>query len=139
MHHAPEWSHEAAFAAEPANVSEVRDFVATHLVAHDLTGLVPDVLLVVSELATNAMAHARTPFAVTLSQLDGKVLVAIRDSSSGVPLRAAPQVMDLNGRGLMLVELLSREWGVDVEGPGSKSVWASFDARTTPGAAPVGA
>lgn len=76
---------------------------------------------------------------MTLSQLDGTVLVAIRDSSSGVPLRAAPQVMDLNGRGLMLVELLSREWGVDVEGPGSKSVWASFDTRTAPGAAPVGA
>jgi ABC-type lipoprotein export system ATPase subunit len=41
------------------------------------------------------------------------------------------------GRGLMLVELLSEQWGARTESDGSKSVWASFATRTRPGPAPV--
>lgn len=68
-----DWSHETVLAADPMSVARARDFVCTHLVVHDLLHLVEDVRLVVSELATNAVAHAQTPFAVTLSSANGSV------------------------------------------------------------------
>lgn len=131
------WSHEIVLAAEPMSASKARDFSCQHLVAHDLRYLVDDVRLVVSELATNAMVHARTPFAVTLSSMDGGVLLVVRDGSTSVPARGAPNVLDMGGRGLVLVEMLSREWGVTANADGSKSVWASFATRARPGAAPA--
>ena len=38
---------------------------------------------------------------------------------------------------MVLVELLSHEWGVSTGGSGSKSVWASFASRTRSGPAPA--
>ena len=72
---------------------------------------------------------------MTLAVSDGTVLLAVLDGSTSVPVRAVPQVMDMRGRGLLLVELLSREWGASTDGDGSKSVWASFTTRTRPGPA----
>ena len=135
MNQIPGWSHETVLAAEPVSASKARDFICQHLVAHDLLYLVEDVRLVASELATNAMVHARTPFVVTLSELDGVVLLDIRDGSASVPVRTGPQVGDRGGRGMMLVELLSHEWGISADGSGSKSVWASFATRNRTGPA----
>ncbi len=135
MNQIPGWSHETVLAAEPLSASKARDFICQHLVAHDLLYLVEDVRLVTSELATNAMVHARTPFIVTLSELDGVVLLDIRDGSASVPVRTRPQVGDRGGRGMMLVELLSHEWGVSTDGSGAKSVWASFATRNRTGPA----
>ena len=137
MDRVPDWSHEAVLVAEPVSASRARDFVCLHLVEHHLLYLVEDIRLVASELATNAMVHAGTPFTVTLSASDGAVLLAVRDGSTSVPVKAVPQAMDTRGRGLLLVELLSREWGASTDGGGSKSVWASFATRTRPGPAPV--
>lgn len=135
MNQIPGWSHETVLAAEPVSASKARDFICQHLVAHDLLYLVEAVRLVASELATDAMLHARTPFIVTLSELDGFVLLDIRDGSVSVPVRTRPQVGDRGGRGSMLVELLSHEWGVSTDGSGSKSVWASFATRNRTGPA----
>ncbi len=79
-----------------------------------------------SELATNAMLHARTPFTVSLEQLVRVVLLTVQDGSPSAPERVDAQVMDTQGRGMLLVDHTSHDWGV-TEGPGgSKSVWASF-------------
>ena len=125
-----DWSHETVLAAEPVSAALARDFVCLHLVAHHLVHLVEDVCLVVSELATNAVAHAQTPFGVTLSSANGSVLLAIQDGSAAAPVRSASDVMDVSGRGLMFVEVLSHKWGTTTDGHGLKSVWASFPKRT---------
>ena len=75
MNQIPGWSHETILAAEPVSASKARDFICQHLVAHDLLYLVEDIRLVASELATNAMVHARTPFILNLSEMDGVVLL----------------------------------------------------------------
>ena len=137
MNQTPDWSYETVLPAEPVSASKARDFICEHLVAHRLLYLVENVRLVASELTTNAMLHARTPFIVTLSLEDGRVCLTIRDGSTSVPIKTMPDLMDMNGRGLMLVELLSDEWGVRTERDGSKSVWASFATRTRPEPAAV--
>lgn len=112
----------------PPSVASARNFVADILSRHGLPHLVDDVRLVVSELATNAITHARTAFSVTLRGFDGFVVVEVRDSSQDGPfLRAAPS-LDTNGRGLAIVKALSRDWGINEYEGGSKSVWAEFGA-----------
>jgi anti-sigma regulatory factor (Ser/Thr protein kinase) len=133
----PDWSHQTVLAAETVSASKARHFVCLHLVEHSLLYLVEDIRLVVSELATNAMVHARTPFTVTLSAGYDAVLLAVQDGSTTVPATVVPQVTDTRGRGLLLVKQLSREWGASTAGDGSKSVWASFPTRTRPEPTPV--
>ena len=123
-----DWSYETVFPAQPTSAGLARDFVRAHLVAHRLSHLVDDLRLVVSELATNALAHAQTPFTLTLSMADRLVLLAIQDESTSVPVRSVPDLMDVSGRGMMIVELLSEEWGTSTDSLGVKSVWASFSS-----------
>lgn len=120
------WSHETILATEPISAALAREFVSLHLVAHYLVHLVEDLRLVVSELATNALAHAQTPFVVTLASANGSVLLAIHDESPSAPVRSTPDVMDMGGRGLLIVQLLSQPWGTRTDAHGFKSVWASF-------------
>jgi anti-sigma regulatory factor (Ser/Thr protein kinase) len=121
-----DWTHELALEAEPMSAGLARDFVRLHLHAHDLPHLVDDIRLVVSELATNAVNHAATPFVVTLSMAGGAVRLVVPDESPTVPVRSAMGVMDINGRGLAIVEEWSHAWGVQTDVHGCKSVWASF-------------
>jgi anti-sigma regulatory factor (Ser/Thr protein kinase) len=122
-----EWMHETVLEATPASVAVARRFVDLHLSAHQLPHLVDDVRLVASELATNAVEHARTAFAVALEQEHGSVVLTVRDGSALHPTRGHPDLFDVSGRGLLLVASLSQAWGIrrsdELVG---KSVWASF-------------
>jgi len=89
-----------------------------------------DVLLCVSELATNALVHRVPPgrhFRVFL-RYDGAVLrVEVHDSGSGVP-RIVDEA-DEGGRGLLLVAALSDKWGGRQTGRG-KTIWAEQTLET---------
>jgi hypothetical protein len=80
--------------------------------------------VVLSELASNAVRHARTPFEVTV-RVGDTVWIGVRDHSRRQPrlLLAAPQ--DVSGRGLLIVSTLARRWGVDWR-DGAKVVWAEL-------------
>jgi anti-sigma regulatory factor (Ser/Thr protein kinase) len=115
------WTHETVLAADAVSAARARAFVQDQLLAHDLPDVVEDSRLVVSELATNAVLHAQTPFTVTLERTQQSVVLTVRDGSSSVPVPVAA---------------VSRDWGVSVGEDGAKAVWASFAARTrepTPG------
>jgi anti-sigma regulatory factor (Ser/Thr protein kinase) len=110
-------------------VSKARHFVSSHLVEHRLSHLVDDVQLAASELAANAVQHARTPFKVILEKDDNSVLLSVQDGSPSPPAHLATDYLDTAGRGVSIVDLVSHDWGVTY-GPGEgKSVWASFAAR----------
>ena len=127
------WSHETLFPGEIESVPRARHFVCSLLIDHRFLHLVEDVRLVVSELATNAVRHAKTPIIVTLEQVDQFVLLTVADGSLAAPVRQATDVLDTGGRGLSIVDLVSHDWGV-IRGPGeTKSVWASFAARVDVG------
>jgi anti-sigma regulatory factor (Ser/Thr protein kinase) len=123
------WSQRCTFPSEAESASGARNFVSQQLTEHDLSYLVEDVRLVASELATNAMLHARTPFTVSLEQLVRVVLLTVQDGSPSAPERVDAKVMDTHGRGLFLVDHTSHDWGVRDGPEGSKSVWASFMTR----------
>jgi anti-sigma regulatory factor (Ser/Thr protein kinase) len=100
--------------------------VRRHLREHALSRLSDDLELVVSELSTNAMVHAATSFKVSLYAFEQTLLLEVEDGSRDGPSLVAREVLDPNGRGLAIVNLLSRHWGVDPHRDGGKSVWAEF-------------
>lgn len=128
MANSVDWSHQTVLRADPVSASLARQFVCTHLAAHGLQHLVEDVRLVVTELATNAVEHARTSFILTLSMANSAVRVGIVDESTSAPVACTPLDTDTSGRGLLLVDRLSQAWGSSVS-DGLKTVWASFPSN----------
>lgn len=121
------WSPTINLADQPISASQARAFVRRHLVAHGLAYLSDDVELVVSELTTNAMVHAQTALTVSLHVFEDTLLLEVEDDAGAWPARAvAADVLDTHGRGLTIVDLVSRDWGTDALPDGGKSVWAEF-------------
>jgi anti-sigma regulatory factor (Ser/Thr protein kinase) len=122
------WTHGTTLEAAPISAAGARAFVSRHLVDHRLTYLVDPIRLVVSELATNALVHGQTPFVVTLSREGDTIRVTVSDDAVWIADSAAPQSLQVGGRGLVIVNVLSRDWGVITE-VSSKTVWATFEAH----------
>ena len=87
------WSHETELAAGPDSASRARSFVAHHLLAHQMPGLVDDVQVVASELATNAVVHAQTPITVVLWAAEDDVFLEVSSARSWTETRPAPRLM----------------------------------------------
>ena len=80
--------------------------------------------LLTAELSANAIHHARTPFTVGITHDDeGMLTVEVHDHDSTLPVMAPYDPAALGGRGLLLVDALSREWGVTSVPDDGKTVW----------------
>ena len=113
-----------------ASVPAARHFVSTRLRTWQLGAMAETVELVTSELATNAVLHARSPFTVRLArQPTGAVFLEVLDGSIRAPQQKLFSATAMTGRGLWLVQRLSSAWGVDVVS-GGKTVWVRFDEDT---------
>lgn len=84
-----------------------------------------DCLLVVTELVANAYDHGRDPRRVRLDRsLDPcSVRVEVDDAGDGEMVLGRSRVAPHRGRGLVIVDNLSRAWGV-VRRAAGKTVWA---------------
>jgi anti-sigma regulatory factor (Ser/Thr protein kinase) len=87
--------------------------------------LIDDAVLCVSELVTNAVHADCSAMTLRLMIDDHVVRVAVFDDAPGRPTPRQAAAGDRSGRGLRLVEAISRRWGVDPAGNG-KIVWAEF-------------
>ena len=81
--------------------------------------------LLTSEIVTNAVEHGPADGSITVRaqrQANG-FWVAVTDEAVDRPVVQPFEIGRSRGRGLQLVELLSADWGVDVDGGQGKSVW----------------
>jgi MEDS: MEthanogen/methylotroph, DcmR Sensory domain len=110
-----------AFSADAP--AAARHFAAGALRRLDAAELTADVALVVTELAANAVVHARTGFTVGLAA-DAEVLrISVRDAS---PLPPGAQLPAVPLHGLGAVDALAPRWGVEPLGHSGKSVWVEL-------------
>jgi anti-sigma regulatory factor (Ser/Thr protein kinase) len=84
---------------------------------------VADARLVVSELVTNAVLHARTPIEVQVLLGAGTLRIEVTDSGLDRPHVWAER--DRGGRGLPIVEAVASGWGVLDQGS-RKTVWCEI-------------
>ena len=84
-----------------------------------------DAQLLISELATNAVIHAGTPFSVGVRYDGSCVRISVHDWSSMQPVMRDGNPCAASGRGLRLIAMVSQAWGVEY-GPDGKTVWAEL-------------
>jgi anti-sigma regulatory factor (Ser/Thr protein kinase) len=126
------WASRVQLRPETGSPARARDFVGHQLAEHGLSYLIDDVRLVVSELVTNAVVHARTPIEVSVAELLFCVRLMVFDESAELPVSppAGWSGEDAEGgRGLWVTEACSSDWGTDPAGGDGKSVWALFPVR----------
>ncbi|NUK28119.1 ATP-binding protein [Streptomyces lunaelactis] len=120
---------EAFYRRDRRCVSAARDFTRRALADWSVADRGDDVLLCVSELATNALLHGIPPgrgFRLHLFlHADGILRVEIHDSGDGCVRLSPPHPEGEGGRGLVLVAALADKWGVGERCPG-KRVWCEF-------------
>jgi len=85
--------------------------------------------VLVDELVTNAILHARTDATLVARVDDGHARVEVRDHSTLRPQPRHYSGDSVTGRGLHLVEALSRRWGVEPTEDG-KIVWFELDCNS---------
>ncbi|MET8624096.1 ATP-binding protein [Kitasatospora sp. NPDC004669] len=136
------WRFRAA--AEEASVPRTRHAVRDRLLAQGMAGvryqeLVDDLLLIVSELVSNAVTHAAelSPEVITeLSVRRGWVRVSVEDGDPYHPKALESDTGRTGGRGLLLVKSVTLQAGgvCDVErtGEGGKVIWASLPVPSEP-------
>lgn len=128
------WAFEARVELEsdPVLMKAVRLFVDEMVTEWKLEMIRDDARLVATELATNAVLHARTELRVTLrSDGAGLLRVEVRDLNTRMPSPSESSEGATSGRGLAVVSALAWAWGAHQEGD-AKVVWAELGRRPSP-------
>lgn len=113
------------FESTPLAIGAARRFVARTLERWGCGNVVEDAAVVVSELATNAVLHARSAFHVSIDVVDEGIRIAVHDDSPIVPTPREYSETSATGRGLRMVDALAARWGT-VPRPDRKTVWAEL-------------
>lgn len=124
-----QWGQSRVFLPVPEAVVSSRRFVMSVLERLGAGCLVHDAALIVSELATNAVQHARSPFRVSVDESAGTVCISVQDVGEGHAKQrvGVGDLHAIDGRGMAIIEALSRRWGCDSLQDG-KVVWAELVA-----------
>lgn len=117
------------FPCGPEAPAAARRFVAGLLAEWNLDPLTDDALTVVSELATNAVIHARSDVTVAVGELPDGVRIVVGDDSTLAPMVRSPDLATFSGRGIHVVAAVSSDWGAELL-PDGKAVWAELRAAT---------
>ncbi len=108
------------------SVRNARRFVRDILTQWDLLPILDDALLVVSELAANAITHAGSDYRVRLSSGQRSVRIEVRDSGEGTPEPQPHNLTSEHGRGLLMVAAIAASWGIEHSEGRRKLVWAEL-------------
>lgn len=120
------------YCRDRSSIPVVRKFTRKALIEWECGERAYDVLLCVTELATNALRHGVPSgrgfrVLIYLERTERALRIELHDSGDG-EVRAAdgwPGVEEEGGRGLLLVAALADKWGVAERNPG-KIVWCEF-------------
>jgi anti-sigma regulatory factor (Ser/Thr protein kinase) len=107
----------------PASVRKARGFTADVLADDGVEASVIEVaVLLVSELVTNAVVHARGPICLTVHTDAHWVRIEVQDPGRRRPVLRAATLDAVDGRGLLVVDGLATDWGTEQRAT-HKVVW----------------
>ncbi|MFI6326517.1 ATP-binding protein [Nonomuraea sp. NPDC050556] len=113
-----------------ASVPAARAWARRMLVRWEIPHLAERIELLVSELITNAIKHAKTggaPVALILRFVGETLRLEVHDrDAENRPIQQRPMAEAVGGHGLWLVEAYSDRWGIDLTEYG-KAVWVELD------------
>lgn len=106
----------------PDSARAARSFVSRVLAGSPASGCAETAELLVSELVTNALLHARSGVEVVVRVDPTRVRVEVHDTEERLPFLIAEPGDTIAGRGLHIVEELASGWGAEPR-EGGKAVW----------------
>jgi anti-anti-sigma regulatory factor/anti-sigma regulatory factor (Ser/Thr protein kinase) len=104
----------------------VRDILGYWQLALPDSTVLERAVLVANELVTNAVVHARTDLRLRLELRGDWLHIAVRDGSPRLLRMVTANPEAEGGRGLWLVEQLTRAWGIRPDPDGGKVVWCTI-------------
>lgn len=107
-----------------------RRFIREALAEWGVEHLSDDAELLTSELVNNAVVHAESAVRLLVLFDDRRLRVEVCDTGAGALHIRHTEITDDGGRGLFLVDALSRSWGTSADEAG-KSVWFELEAQAT--------
>ncbi|MEU5594410.1 ATP-binding protein [Streptomyces sp. NPDC020298] len=127
---------------DPAEVGRARRWARSRLAGSGMAGdesLAETLILLVSELVTNAVVHTGCPAVLRLflpgaAADPATVRLEVADTSTRAPVPRCANDDATGGRGLALVDGLADRWGWSTEGAG-KRIWCELDRCEEPGRA----
>ena len=113
--------------ARPAAIGRARRDVEDALTQADVDARTSgDLMLLVSELVTNAVRHAQSErFEVRLDVTPERLRLEVHDEGAGFVPRIAPSDDGTGGYGLFIVDRLADRWGVERDAGGV--IWLELD------------
>ncbi|GAA2243069.1 hypothetical protein GCM10010430_25890 [Kitasatospora cystarginea] len=118
--------HAALDPADLVAVSAVRHRLRAALNRWGVPELADTAELLTSELVTNALVHtgrgAVFDAVLTSETSERRLRIEVQDGTARLPGRRTPAEFATSGRGLLLVEALADDWGVQLRGDG-KVTW----------------
>jgi anti-sigma regulatory factor (Ser/Thr protein kinase) len=123
---------QAVFPTSLSSAYLARRWTAGRLRSWELSELADTVMLLTSELVTNAVIHAGSGPIVSLAVAEATIEVGVADGAVRPPPRpcsrreVGPGVAE-EGRGLYLVQSIAAAWGVSTQ-PEGKQIWFRLDA-----------
>jgi anti-sigma regulatory factor (Ser/Thr protein kinase) len=124
-----EFMTSAEFPASPGSAAAARRFVEGTLQRQGWSPSdVDTVLLLTSEVVTNAVVHARTKVLLQVRLSPDTIRVEVDDHGTGEAVLAVADVDDVRGRGLRIVDALADRWGDD-RACGRHCVWFELRAH----------
>ncbi|WP_326595777.1 ATP-binding protein [Streptomyces sp. NBC_01803] len=120
------------------SAAHAREFARRTLIRHEYRGRHEDVVLVVSELVSNALRHGHGAPVLRMVGTPGRVRVEVSDDSPARPVPRAPGPAG-GGLGLRMIDRLAADWGSSPLARG-KVVWCeltSADQEGSVGGRPV--
>jgi anti-sigma regulatory factor (Ser/Thr protein kinase) len=122
-------SAEITLPRNPSSVATARRFIEARAAAWSFPAPAGEQLVLIgSELVTNAVLHARTELTLTLERRGGRVRISVKDRSQAPATLRHYRADALTGRGLGVVATLSDSWGISAAADG-KVVWAELAAN----------
>ncbi|MFK0287991.1 ATP-binding protein [Streptomyces sp. NPDC090499] len=124
-----------AFSRDPESVQGIRRFTRETIAGWGLCAYADDLTNVVNELTVNAVQHAlpkrgeQAKAWLGMAHTGGTVVCAVTDPSPAPPSCLSPEHLAPTGRGLVIVDALTSQWGYARTHSGGKIVWARI---TTP-------
>ncbi len=118
--------------ADLRSARAARTFVRSALDGWGMGNVAEIVTLLVSELVTNAVVHARSEVDVAVQLTPDGARVEVSDHSEEAPVVRAAESEDESGRGMAIVDSLSRAWGVRSRPDGGKTIWFEVGRSDVP-------
>ncbi len=121
---------QAEFLPVAASAGEAREMARQALVRWGLNTAEETTLLLLTELISNGVRHAKTVLSLLITYDGSHLHVGVSDQDSHLPSQSAASLKAHQGWGLRLVSILSSNWGTSVNSDG-KTVW--FDLKVKAG------